>query len=163
MPLPAPPRTAMSSKLGVQTSTERNIATPPVPGFNAATVETTTEIFTYLTKAATDGASQILYNGDRQYAEVTLTLENAGPVVIGNKAQILPVLSGKGELLETGVPRSIVVAKGNRIYVAATGINRIKVEIKPLAWLELIAGMTSAGTATLQAIYAAIQAARGGR
>jgi hypothetical protein len=154
-----PSKTAMSSKVGVQTSTNRNVATPPVPGFSAQTVEVTTEIFTYLTKAATDGVSQVLYNGDRQYAEVSLTLETAGPVTVGNKQNLLPVLSGKGELLETGVPRSIVIAKGNRLWVAATGINRIKVEIKPLPWLELIAGMTSSGTATLQAIYQAILAA----
>jgi hypothetical protein len=154
-----PPKTTMVSKIGVQTSTNRNVAATPIPGYNPQTVETTTEIFTYLTKAATDGQSQVLYNGDRQYAEITLTLETAGPVCIGNKQNLLPVLSGKGELLETGVPRSICIAKGNRLWVAATGINRIKVEVKPFAWLEQIAGISAAGTAANQAIFAAITAA----
>ena len=55
-----------------------------------------------------------------------LTLENAGPVAVGTMSAITPVLSGKGELLETDVPRTFYIAKGTRLYIAATGVNRVK-------------------------------------
>lgn len=95
------------------------------------------EIYTYFTKP---GDSVQLYSGDRIWAKVTMTLETAGPVAIGNKSSITPVLSGKGELLDTGKPKSINVGRSNRIYIASTSVNRVKVEIEPLPWLEQITG-----------------------
>jgi hypothetical protein len=72
---------------------------------------------------------------------VILTLETAGPVAVSTKQQILPVLSGKGQLLETGVPLRFELAKGNRLWVATTSLNRIKVTVQPLPWLEQLAGL----------------------
>ena len=64
-----------------------------------------------------------------------------GGGLLSNPRQLDPVLSGKGQQLETGVPLSFFIAKGNRIYVAATAISRIKVTIQPLPWLEQFAGL----------------------
>ena len=120
---------------------DRNQGSVQAPSATIAGAELATEIYTYFARPPVDGQLPKIYNADRQYAQVTLTLETAGPVAVSTKQQILPVLSGKGELLETGVPMTYFLAKGNRLYVAATSINRIKVVIQPLPWLEQIAGL----------------------
>jgi hypothetical protein len=51
------------------------------------------------------------------------------------------VLSGKGMRLETGVPLSFFIAKGTRLWVATTSINRVKRVIQPIPWLEQFAGL----------------------
>jgi hypothetical protein len=106
-----------------------------------AGAELHTEISTFFARPTTDGQLAVLYNGDRQYAQVILTLETAGPVAVSTKQQMLPVLSGKGQLLETGVPLMFTLAKGNRLWVATSSLNRIKVTVQPLPWLEQFAGM----------------------
>lgn len=123
------------------TSTNRNVGTVQAPSPTVAGAELATEINTYFAKPVTDGQPQVLYNGDRQYALVTLTLETAGPVVVSTKQNIIPVLSGKGALLETNVPLQFYLAKGNRLWVASTSVNRIKVMIQPIPWLEQLAGL----------------------
>jgi hypothetical protein len=130
-----------SQKLGVNTSTDRTIGTAPAPSPALAGAEVKTEVNTYIAKPASDGTAAVLYNGDRQYARVTLVLETAGPVVVGTKQQLYPVTSGKGERLDTGVPFTFNIAKGDRIWVATTSINRIKVQIGPVPWLEQITGL----------------------
>lgn len=135
---PSPP-----SKIGL-TSTDRNQASVPSPSPTISGAELTTEVYTFIAQPSSDGKPVVLYNADRQYARVTLTLENAGPVVIGNKQQLVPVLSGKGALLNTDMPFAMTVTKGNKIYIATTSINRVKVLIEPVPWLEQIAGMISA-------------------
>lgn len=131
------------SKLGAAnaTSTNQTVASVAPPSPSVAGAELTTEMYTFFARPVTDGRFVVLYNGDRQFAQVILTLETAGPVAVSTKQQIDPVLSGKGELLETGVPLSFFLAKGNRVYVATTSINRIKVTIQPLPWLEQFAGI----------------------
>jgi hypothetical protein len=102
-----------------------------------------TEIYTYVTVAGLplNGQTPILYNADRAWANVTLTLENAGPVAVGTRADLFPVLSGKGELLITDVPMTFTIAKGySRLYIAATALNRVKVQIAPFAWIEEVNG-----------------------
>jgi hypothetical protein len=121
--------------------TNRNVASVQAPSPTVAGAELHTEIYTYIAKPPVDGQLPVLYNGDRQYAQVILTLETAGPVAVSTKQQILPVLSAKGQLLETGVPLSFFLAKGNRLWVAATSINRIKVTVQPIPWLEQFAGL----------------------
>jgi hypothetical protein len=130
-------------KLGPNVSTNRNVGSIQAPSPTVAGAELTTEIYTYLAKPSANGQPQILYNGDRQQARVTLTLETAGPVDVGNKQNLLPVGSGKGQPLTTGVPAPFTITKGNRLYVAASTISRIKVTIEPIPWLEQITGMLS--------------------
>lgn len=120
---------------------DRTQATPAQqPQANQGRAESRTVADTYFTKA---GSSQILYNGDRQWAKVTLLLETAGPVSVGNQAEITPVNSGKGQLLRTGVPAVFTVAKGTRLFVASTGINRISRLVEPVPWLEQITALVS--------------------
>jgi len=122
---------------------DRSIATAPPAALNEGQAQNKTEIYTYFTKVRSGKAPDILYNGDRLWAKVTLTLENAGPVAVGNKSQITPVLSGKGELLQTDEPRSFWIGKGTRLYIAATTVNRVKVEVEPIPWLEQMSGVLS--------------------
>ena len=111
-----------------------------------------TKITTYLTQVGIPDpklGTPILYNGDRTWAKVTLTLETAGPVAVGTDAVLEPIFSGKGQLLLTDVPMTFTIGKGSRIYVLATALNRIKVTIEPLPWLEQITANAAAIAAKL--------------
>lgn len=138
-----PPMPLPGSKIGY-VSTNRTIAQATAPGSTPATSQSRSFVDTYFTKVPVEGeAPEIIYNGDRVWVKVILTLETAGPVAVGNLSSITPVLSGKGMLLETDEPAEFFIAQGTRLYVAATGINRIKRVIEPLPWLETISGMIS--------------------
>lgn len=129
------------SKIG-PVSTDRNVAQVVLPSSETSTVDGRTLIQTYFTQVPNVGdATPILYNGDRLWARITLTLETAGPVVVGTQSNIAPVLSGKGQLLETDVPAVFDIMKGTRLYILATGVNRIKFVTAPLPWLEMITGL----------------------
>jgi hypothetical protein len=117
------------------------LATAPGPQTEQGRAETRSFLDTYFTK---QGATTIIYNGDRQWARVTLTLETAGPVAVGTAQNIGPALSGKGQLLTTNVPVTFTIAKGSRLYVVATGVNRVKRSVEPVPWLEQITGLISA-------------------
>lgn len=142
-----PPKPGLASRPGSKVgyvSTDRNVAQIPQPAHETGAVDGRTLIQTYFTSLPNIGEdTPILYNGDRLWARITLTLETAGPVAIGTQSNISPVLSGKGQLLETGVPVVFDVMKGNRLYVLATGINRIKFVTAPLPWLEMITGLVA--------------------
>lgn len=105
--------------------------------------EIRTKVSTYFTKAPSIGQdpTAVLYNGDRLWARVVLTLETAGPVAVGDQSSIVPVLSGRGQLLATGEPTPFVIAKGTKLFIAATAVNRVKVVIEPVPWLEQITGL----------------------
>lgn len=92
---------------------------------------------TYFTKP---GPTRQLYTGDRSWAKVTLTLQTAGPVAVGPSATITPVLSGKGILLPTLVPVEFLVARGNKLWIASTAVNRVSIQIEEYPWLEQILG-----------------------
>jgi hypothetical protein len=97
--------------------------------------------FTYLTQIgplAAGGGTPVIYNGDRLWAKVTLTLETAGPVAVGQQANLFPVLGGAGVLLQTNIPRSFDVGKGNKLYIAATAVNRVSVLVEAYPWIESI-------------------------
>lgn len=137
-------------------STNRNIATVPAPSDSASAAENRIKIFTFFTNA---GQTQNLYNGDRIWAKVTLTLETAGPVSVGEQASLQPVLSGGGLLLQTGEPTVFNVAKGNILYVACTSTNRIGVMIEAYPWLEIITGSVSAVLSIMRAAPTAVVSA----
>jgi hypothetical protein len=100
---------------------------------------------TYFTKpTATGEGIDTIYTADRLWAKVTLTLETAGPVAVGTMSNIVPVLSGKGQLLQPGVPHEFLIAKGSKLYVASTSVNRISRTIEALPWLEQIAATITA-------------------
>src|SRR4029077_14352506 len=88
------------------------IATAPSPADQQGGGQFRTDLSTFFTKP---GPSEKIYTGDRTWARVTVTLQTAGPVAIGTKATITPVLSGKGILLQTGVPKSFDIAKSDNL------------------------------------------------
>lgn len=130
-----------SSKLPPSsTSTNRTVASRPSPSTGQG--DTRYAAYTYIATPPKPGESTpILYNGDRLWVRVTLTLETAGPVAVGDKAALAPVTSGRGILLDTNQATVLTVAKGSRVYVLANTVSRIKVQIEPLPWLEQITGI----------------------
>jgi hypothetical protein len=143
-------RTPIGSKIGMAPGTQPSrpgdktgmtklgnpaIATPPEPSQQTGAGANRTQIYTYI---AQPGATKLLYNGDRLWARVTLTLETAGPVVIGDQQQLLPIARGIGDSLRANVPYEVVIARGTKLYIATTAFNRVGVKIEPLPWLEQI-------------------------
>jgi hypothetical protein len=136
-------------------SLDRNVAQGDVPASTPGDSDNRTFVDTFFTKVPVSGdPPPVIYNGDRTWARVTLELETAGPVAVGNLSSIAPVLSGKGQLLETGVPAVFYIAKGTRLYVAAAGINRIKRVVEPIPWLETITGLVGGVITTLGGVIA---------
>lgn len=137
-PGPMPQVAPAPSKIGWTGVPERTVADSPGPQAIQGRGESRSFIDTYFTKAIN---TDIIYNGDRQWARVTLMLETAGPVSVGTMQSLRPVLSGKGQLLTTNVPVTFTIGKGVRLYVAANGVNRIKRSVEPVPWLEQITGL----------------------
>lgn len=127
----------------------------PQPSVELGKGDKRTQITTYFTKAGVT-PTPILYNGDRMWAKVTLTLETAGPVAVGNMAEITPVLSGRGQLLATNVPTPFTIAKGTRLYIASTSVNRVKVLVEPLPWLEQITALVGQASSNILNLFAAL-------
>lgn len=131
------------SKIG-PVSTNQNVAQAAPPAVTAGASEKNIRIDTYFTQVPVNGEpTPIIYEGDRMWGRVTLTLLTAGPVAVGQSSSISPVTSGRGVLLQTGVPVVFDVAKGDRLYVAATGVNRINRAVQALPWLETITGLAT--------------------
>lgn len=121
--------------------TDPTIAEVREPAVTAGQSEKRIEISTYTTKA---GGTALLYPGNRMWAKVTLTMLTAGPVAVGEQGTLTPVLSGTGELLQTGVPRSFNVAKGSQLFIASTSITPVTMVVEAYPWLETITGLVSA-------------------
>jgi hypothetical protein len=83
------------------------------------------------------GESTLFYSAD-QWVTVKLMLETAGPVSVSTRAEILPVLSGKGRLLITNIPQEWVLPKGSRLYYGAENVNRVGFTVQPIPWMEQI-------------------------
>jgi len=120
-----------------------SVAQVSAPAVTVGGSENRLEISTYIT---TVGNVAVLYNGDRMWAKVTLTMRTAGPVAVGQNNQLLPVLSGRGQLLQTGIPTVFNVAKGNRLYIVASAVTPISMVVEAFPWLETITGL--AGSAS---------------
>jgi hypothetical protein len=157
---PTPPSriASQTSKIGMAGGRlpSRSTATSPEPQLTQGTNRS--QYYTYLTSIPTAASqdTKILYNADRNWATITLTLETAGPVAVGDKQNITPVLSGKGIVLQTGVPKKLTIPKGTKLYIAATAVNRVSIELEPLPWLEQM-------TAALNQIMTSILNYAGGR
>lgn len=100
---------------------------PEIPAFTGRT-----EINTYFTKV---GGNRLLYQAE-SWVILRLLLETAGPVAVGARDDVEPVLSGKGILLPTDVEIEFPLAKGNRVFITATAINRVRLIIQPVPWQE---------------------------
>jgi hypothetical protein len=97
-----------------------------------------TEIFTYTTRALNE--SSLLYQAE-SWVRMRLILENAGAVDVSTRENITPVGSGKGITLPTDVEVQFNLNKKDRIYIASTSVNRVRVIIEPIAWGDQIATM----------------------
>lgn len=97
------------------------------------------------------GQSLNFYSAD-QWVTIDLMLETAGPVAISTRANILPVLSGKGRLLTTDVPLSFVLPKGSRLYYAAENVNRLAFTVEPIPWMEQLSMEIQRVAAALRAL-----------
>ena len=110
---------------------------PPVAG--------RTEISTYFTQA---GGDFLLYEADT-WIRMNLTLLDAGPVAVGTREQISPVLSGRGGLLSTDMPFVFDVKKGERLFITSNTVNRVRVLIQPVPYgdqvLSIIGSLLTLG------------------
>lgn len=126
------------SKIGWSGAPNRDVAasSAPKPQADQGRADTRSKTSTYFTKA--DGETHIIYTGERMWAKITLVLETAGPVAVGTDQKLTPVTSGIGTLLVTNQEFVITIARGTRLYVAAESVNRIRLQIEPLPWMEQI-------------------------
>lgn len=114
-----------------------------------------TEIYTYFT--IPDGQTKLLYSADR-WVKIQLTLEDAGPVAVSTREDISPVLSGKGILLVTSREVEFTLPQGNRLFIAATAVNRVSYITEPIPWFQSVIYNIKKNTAE---VTSAIKALRG--
>jgi len=113
--------------------------------------DTLVQSFTYVTTASVE--TQVLYTADRPWVQVTLALETGGPVAVGVQSTLQPVSNSPGILLpNSGEPRTFWIAKGNKIYISSTSVNRVTVVISPLPWLQQLTALLTAVFQTVQAL-----------
>jgi hypothetical protein len=111
-----------------------------------------TDIYTYFTRST--GENELLYSAE-MWVKMTLVLETAGPVAVGTRESVIPVLSGKGILLDPdGEPAVFSIPKGDRIFISAESINRVQVFIEPIPWLEQILYQVESGFGGLKGLLA---------
>ncbi len=132
------PRQGPVSKIGPMPAAPGGAVQAPQPATSFADGANQIQLSTYTTQAVS--GTQTLYNADRQWARVTLTLTTAGPVQVGEKQDLGTVTAGQGISLQTGVPVVLDVARGNRLFVLSSAVNRITVVVAPYPWLEVITG-----------------------
>lgn len=116
-------------------SQQRQVVIEGDPAIPAATGRT--EISTYFTKA---GGDFLLYEADN-WVYLNLVLLDAGPVSVGNREQISPVLSGKGGPLIQGETYRFPVRKGGRVYITSNTVNRVRVTIEPVPLADQVLSM----------------------
>jgi len=111
-----------------------------------------TDIYTYFTLPT--GQNELLYSAEA-WVKISLVLETAGPVAVSTRESVIPVLSGKGILLDpSGVPSVFSIPKGNRVFISSESVNRVKVFVEPIPWLEQILFHVENGFSGLKGILA---------
>lgn len=142
-------------KIG-QPTLDRSVAEVRAPAVTAGQAENRMQTSVYTTDV---GVTQLLYEGDRMWAKVTVTLLTVGPVAVGHQSTLVPVLSGKGQRLQTGVPAVFSIAKGTKLYVAASAISTLNLQVEAFPWLETITGLVSALAGVVQSPVQSVMAA----
>jgi hypothetical protein len=115
----------------------RAVPTPAPAEASQAAGNYNTTLSTVFTKV---GQVVPLYTADQSWARVVVTLETAGPVEVASVANFKPFLSGKAQTLQTGVPLTFDCARGSKLFIGASTVERVKLTVEPLPWLEQIAG-----------------------
>jgi len=113
-----------------------------------------TEVYTRFT--TTDGVTQLLYSAE-SWVRIRVLLETAGPVAVGTRQEIAPVLSGKGRLLPTGREMELILPKGDRFFIVSESVNRVSWSVEAIPWLQTITlEVRSIGANIVNAISSAI-------
>lgn len=116
-----------------------------------------TRLFTVFTVPG-DEVKQV-FTASVEWTRVKVMLQTAGPVAISTNQQFTPTLSGKGLILQTGVPVEFELARGNNLYISSPAINRIAVIVQPIAWAEQMMGGIVRGVAGIATAVGGVQAA----
>jgi len=125
-----------------------------------------TEIFAYFTVV---GGTQLLYSAEN-WVRIKIEPQTAGPIAVGTRASLTPVLGGGGITLSDGDSYQAYLAKGTRFYIASESVNRVNVTVEPVPWLEQLdknqqaasEGLRAAIMSAASSIVAAIAALRSG-
>ena len=117
-----------------------------------------TDIYTYFTRPTT-GKSELLYSAE-EWVRIWLSLETAGPVAVSTRQEIVPVLSGLGILLDDR-PREFLLPKGDRLYIAAESVNRVKFQVEVIPYLQKILMQMESGLGGVKGVLAAALRRRG--
>ncbi len=139
----------------------RAMPTQPIPSANQLRGNYRTLTYTFLTVAG--GEESVVYTADIPWAKVKLMLQTAGPVGVSTSQNFTPVFSGKGITLTTNQEVEIVIAKGNRLYIASPTLSRVRVIIEPVPWLEQLLGALLQGFDGVAARVGALASAIAGR
>lgn len=104
-------------------------ATPAVeaPKMAPPVAKGATEISTYFTNV---GGDSLLYQAE-SWVYLNLVLLDAGPVAVGTRENISPVLSGKGGLLVQNELARFSMRAGQRLFITANTVSRVRVTIEP--------------------------------
>jgi len=102
-----------------------------------------TTLYTYFTNPLILSGTQLIYaNNDKDWTRLTLRLETAGPVAVGQVQELYPPTSGKGRLLPIGEDITITMSPSTRIYITSDTVNRVVVQIEAFPWLlQLLLGI----------------------
>jgi hypothetical protein len=95
-----------------------------------------TELWTLTTQVF--GESQLFITAE-SWIQVRLRLQTAGPVAVSTREDIVPVLSGRGALLEDDEDTVFVMQKGDRLFYACQAVNRVRVIIEPIPAVPVVA------------------------
>jgi len=110
-----------------------------------------TDIYTFNTPV---GGNQLIYSAE-SWVRLRLILETAGPVSISTKEDVIPTLSGRGILLLTNQQVEFTLPKGSRLFLTSDTVNRVKVIIEPIPFLETIVRQLEAGFGGMTGLLAA--------
>ena len=105
------------------------VATEPPPAIGQRS-----EISTHFT---IPGRNTLLYRAD-SWVYLSLVLLDAGPVAVGTRTNVAPVLSGAGGLLVQNEVFRFPVTKGQRIFITANTVQRVRVSIEAPPYGEQI-------------------------
>jgi len=94
-----------------------------------------TDMYTYFTRPT--GQTTLVFSAET-WVKVRLLLETAGPVAVGWRENLGPVLSGQGRLLPTGQEVWFAMPPGQRLYFASNTVDRVSVVIERIPFGQQI-------------------------